>query len=513
MDSGNYKTAINTTIVATALAYLLIPNILFLLGWVQWWFSIPVAGLLVCTCIYVCRHLPAARICIGPHPLPGILLTLLVCFLAVESLGYSGRVPQSSDFLVRNAMYDTLVRCDWPLKSSTGDYFVYYHVFYLPPALISRMLAGGLSHTCILYLWTFTGLLLVAALLSVRFGALKGAFALFIMLTLGYLTDWIRVTYSALDQLNIVSKNDIAHFLSIFPTPYTDALASNWRAVAIDSPHHGIPLLLFLVLVATNRLSPKHVFFCSTLVILASPYGAMGVFVYLIIRYHTFIRNNIVSLFKGISWSGILLLIPAAAFFSITDGKISIYPIFSNHTVSYTNWIFFYLVCVALTLGPACYFVSKRYRKTSAFLVFTLASLTLPFIYNPSSSNTYNTVLKLCAVTSFCQAWVYLPAFFKTTGKKKLLFLLFLTTASSYAILHTVKQVYFFSSDPKKQRLNCQSGWQGHMNHQDHRYYKNFFTSANIPFILYQNEGESAQHVLSPFSTGRRGSELPEGNE
>lgn len=506
MNLNNHKSAINATIVAASLAYLLFPNLLFLLGWVQWWYSLPVAALLIGAGIYICWHLPCTRICIGSHPVLGLLLILLVCFLAVESLGYSGRVPQSSDFLVRNPMYDTLVQCDWPLKSSTGDYFVYYHIFYLPPALISRILEEIASPTTILYLWTFVGLLLVAALVALRFGALKGALALSIILAQGYLTDWIRVLYSATEQLRIIDPNTISHLRSYLPLAYTDAMASNWRAAAIDSPHHAIPLLLLLVLVATARISPKHIFFTSSLVVLASPYGAIGIIIFLIIKYQYFIRQNMVTLIKGISWIGVLLLIPAAAFFSSTDGRIAIHSLFATSYSDSTRWLFLYFTCIALTLGPAFYFIDRRYRKTAPFIFFAGAIITLQFITNPTSSNHYNTVLKLFAVVSFCQAWLYIPAFFRATGKKKVLCGLFFLAASCYAILHSGKQVYFFSTDPVEQRKNSQLGWNGHMNHPDQHYYRNFFTNAQIPFILYQDEGESSRHLLAPFATGIKAS-------
>lgn len=504
------KTFLQRVIVITSLAYLLIPNILFLLGWVQWWYSIPVALLLTGACIYVCTRLPRARVKVGSYPLLGILFALLICFFTVESLGYSGRVPQSGDFIARNAIYDTIVRCDWPLKSNTGDYFVYYHVFYLPAAIISRMLEGILSSVSVVYIWTLLGLVLIAGLYAMRFGPLKGSFGFLITLLLGYLPEWLRITYTALNQLHLFGEKEFLNLISFLPYGFAESLASNWRAVGIDSPHHGIPVLLFLSLVATNCISPLHVFLCAALIVPASPYASIAVLLYLFIRYHQYLRKHILSYIRGVSWVGVLLLIPVAAFFLTTDGNIAIRPVFAHGVWQGLCALLFFALCVLLVIGPAFYFVDKRYRRTAAFIFLVATTPLIPFIYNSDDLNAYNIVLKFSVVTSFCQAWVYFPAFFRFSRQKKVLFIFFFTAASAYAVLHSVKQLYFFATDPLEQRKNCQLAWDGHLNHQYHKYYKNFFTGNPIPFILYQNEGESSRHVLAPFATGKSASEIPD---
>lgn len=110
MEQTRNKTDIAFTVsgrlaVSCAVAYMTLPTILFLLGWVRPLFSVPAA-------IYLC-----------------VLALSLLWLLAG---GMTGITSQHADFVVRNPIYETLIRCDWPLVDAGGRPFIYYLAFWLP---------------------------------------------------------------------------------------------------------------------------------------------------------------------------------------------------------------------------------------------------------------------------------------------------------------------------------------------------------------------------------------------
>ena len=103
-------------------------------------------------------------------------ISLILLLLLTEFIGFHGHVQQSSDFIVRNPIYSTLIREDWPIYSRTGDYFVYYHAFWLPPALLCRWMHLQQHADTVLFCWTYLGLALTALTFFLR---LKGKILLF----------------------------------------------------------------------------------------------------------------------------------------------------------------------------------------------------------------------------------------------------------------------------------------------------------------------------------------------
>jgi predicted secreted protein len=89
----------------------------------------------------------------------GLVVLALLCLGWVESIGLNGHVIQHHDFIVRNAIYETLVREPWPIAGAGGSYFSYYLAFWLVPAGLSKLLPG-VGAELWLYGWAYVGVLL-----------------------------------------------------------------------------------------------------------------------------------------------------------------------------------------------------------------------------------------------------------------------------------------------------------------------------------------------------------------
>ena len=115
---------IGNFIVAGGALYLLLPNLLFLAGWVQWYWAIPIMVALVIAFIRLCRHIHTSPWAWQKSDVIVLPLLVLGAAFCTASLGLHGHVPQQWDFTVRNPIYETLVRCDWPLYNAEGGYFI-----------------------------------------------------------------------------------------------------------------------------------------------------------------------------------------------------------------------------------------------------------------------------------------------------------------------------------------------------------------------------------------------------
>ncbi|MEI3557915.1 MAG: hypothetical protein V8Q21_01930 [Akkermansia muciniphila] len=125
-------------LASCAVAYMALPTILFLLGWVRPLFSVPAAMAVAAASVLLCMKLPLPALHFTRRQLAVYLCALLLSLLWLLAGGITGVALQHADFVVRNPIYETLIRCDWPLAEADGRHFIYYLAFWLPPALICK---------------------------------------------------------------------------------------------------------------------------------------------------------------------------------------------------------------------------------------------------------------------------------------------------------------------------------------------------------------------------------------
>ena len=109
-----------------SLLYLIVPNLLFLAGWVQPVLAGVVAVLLLVAGWQVWSGTGTESRAWSRGDVAGLMVLALLCLGWTESIGLNGHVIQHHDFIVRNAIYDTLVREPWPIAGAGGSYFSYW---------------------------------------------------------------------------------------------------------------------------------------------------------------------------------------------------------------------------------------------------------------------------------------------------------------------------------------------------------------------------------------------------
>jgi len=166
-------------ITLAAYIYLVLPFVIFCLGWIRIPLNLLSAILICFISFQILRQIFKAStnepgIQLRSFIFPVILLGIWVLFS-----GIGGFTFQNSDFNARNAIFRDLINEPWPViysPSQSNHIFpghsqimlVYYFGYWLPAALIGK-LAGWGGANAFLYFWSWLGTILVVMLLAKKF--------------------------------------------------------------------------------------------------------------------------------------------------------------------------------------------------------------------------------------------------------------------------------------------------------------------------------------------------------
>lgn len=164
-----------------ALAYLGLPVLIFVCGFLRWQLALPACAALLFGFYRAHRDNFESRfektLTVGGYQLAALIgVILLWTYLG----GLNGLFFQSDDWPWRNAIYHDLIDNDWPVVyPEKGSALVYYIGFWLPPALAAKIV-GWVSGSAVwawraargaLWLWSSLGLTLISLLLMLFAGA------------------------------------------------------------------------------------------------------------------------------------------------------------------------------------------------------------------------------------------------------------------------------------------------------------------------------------------------------
>ena len=147
--------------------YIGLPIVIFILGWVRWYISIP-ATLLIGLCFFFSvRKADTSLPSVAQGDRKKIIFAILIILGWVFSSGIGGFVFQNSDHWCRNEIYRALVEESWPVQhivpTETGNsmrFLSYYIGFWMPAALFGKVFGLGAGYV-FQYLWASLGVFLV----------------------------------------------------------------------------------------------------------------------------------------------------------------------------------------------------------------------------------------------------------------------------------------------------------------------------------------------------------------
>ncbi len=488
-------------IILLGILYLLLPNIIWLLGWVRWYFALPVAFLLMAGCVRIYINIRCKSLIINRTIVWNLIFILFSAFICTESLGLHGHTLQGWDFTHRNPIYETLVRCDWPLYTQNGDYFIYYSAYWLFPALLSKLTINYISFLDILWVWNFLSIVLAFLLFLIRFKEKTWLFVL-LVLSLGSINDCFNFFFILMSHLTSYF-NMVAFYVE---GSKFFCYVSNWTALCANTPHLVLPILILLSLFYSRCIPFQFWPYISALTVFWSPLTAFAVFILLVVNVLFKInKNNIIAFFMNNSlYSAIILLILVALYFMNAHAQ-SVHLVFQDS--NYYNGLIQNCIIriskaifnVLIILIPLLIFL-RRYKRTAVFQTIYIISICTPLIW---IGRNFNELIFKSSIVLFILLAILFTFEFKHITKCKryaiIAFLFLSTFACQWDIIARVLQHY--SWDKKVMNCNYRDDWQGHLNHADDFYYKHFFGKQPLSFIFYDKQGESAQHIFKLFET------------
>lgn len=148
--------------------YLALPTLIFIVGWLKWYWALLFGMLTAFACVKgFTVSIQDKSLLIEKPDIRILTKALLLIVLWVYLSGVGGWCLQNSDHGVRNAIFRALVEYDWPVISHNGNRgLIYYIGFWLPAACVGKIfgLEAGYAAQII---WAVAGIFIVYYLICV----------------------------------------------------------------------------------------------------------------------------------------------------------------------------------------------------------------------------------------------------------------------------------------------------------------------------------------------------------
>jgi hypothetical protein len=165
-QAGLRQEQLGPILVRSSLAYLAIPYAIFCVGWLRWYWSLPIIALIVVSLLEY-DHLTQRHATVptsSPEPSPlltwhHLIFLLLLALMWVSLSGAGGVGYQRGDWVKHESILQDLIEKRWPV---VYDFYaapvplVYALAYYLPSALIGKLGGWSLAQLA-LFVWTFLG--------------------------------------------------------------------------------------------------------------------------------------------------------------------------------------------------------------------------------------------------------------------------------------------------------------------------------------------------------------------
>lgn len=458
-------------LAGACLLYLLLPNVLFLAGWVQPWLAWPLIVLLSFGCFHLWRRLGDVRPVHRGGRRWQLPAALLAGALAVYMIGFNGDFLQAGDFIVRNAIYDSLIREDWPLHSVRGEYFVYYHAFWLPPAFVAKFSGGVVAPWLILALWVYVGIVLFILALYRRAGRrLPGL----LLLLLG-----VACIQEVLGRADVIARylpvqGAVDAYYSVVPVPMR--YPAVWLQL-VNTFNHCIPVLLLLACGFGRVFRGTSLLLASALVVACTPLGAAALLVYLGFLLLPHLRSNplnvLVPLVKSpLLYAELALLFLLGLYFG-SGGGTGCVPAWRGDTFAGhpQELAIAYILGTLFTLLPLVFV--WRFRHTSAFRTAVLVTVLFPLVWVGVDLNELQ-LKGILIVFFFVPVLLYAAWPYARRGKRCAMVPM-LVAAAYIPFLDIQHRLREYGTSAQQHERNIQGEWQGHLNHPEHYWYFRFW--------------------------------------
>ena len=166
----------NQTLNSLIYLYIGLPVLIFIIGWIKWWISIPVSLIILYSLYTAVRKNNTAALKLQKSDRKTLIATLVLICIWVVFSGIGGFLHQNSDHAYRNTIYKLLVNENWPVQrevlteaGTQTRVLSYYIGFWLPSAIFGKIF-GLTAGFVFQFFWAILGLSLIYLKLSQRLG-------------------------------------------------------------------------------------------------------------------------------------------------------------------------------------------------------------------------------------------------------------------------------------------------------------------------------------------------------
>lgn len=433
------KSSLNNMQLTATYIYLVLPVVVFLLGWCHWYIGIPGSIIIILSirnCLRQFIDISENSIVLKRDDIYKILSALMIIAVWVGLSGIGGYAWQNDDHRWRNAIFDILIQNEWPCQKSfvidgiqQSRSLVYYIGFWMPSAVVGKLL-GLTAGYAAQYLWAFLGI---------------GLVYIWICIWQKKIIIWpliILIFFSGLDVLGtlLYSTDSLAiwgmEHLERWPIGYQYSSNTTQLFWVFNQ---AIPIWLATIFIF-HLEKPQNIIFTWSLTMLTSTLPFVGiapiVFYFLLKRNRQMFSSCNVAkkIRKCITWqnvigSGTVGVISATYLMSNDVTTQSISKIVSKLAVFFPL-VFWGSIVISVILGIGIYFIVckrsivKKYRPL--MLIFLSAILCLFGLYCLSTiGNSHNHLYRLIflIIFIFLEAGIYLIILYRNSKDRPLFFI------------------------------------------------------------------------------------------
>lgn len=370
-------------------SYLLLPNLIFLIGWLQWYWSLPSVALLLWATFNFTfqqdRKVDGFTLSFKDLFVIGLIALFITWFA-----GVGGFTSQLIDYEKHNAVFHDLMVNNWPVIYTDHQYIQapvfldYYLAWYLPPTLLAKLTIPALVGIYA-YIWTALGLFLALCwftflcksvkwwifVLFFFLADLESAYTLFrFFIKSVFIGVWnLEMLWAELKFTDIIFNNFTPNYAS-YLTQF------EWAPQHTIVAMLGASMFLYFFLHEQNS---KHLLLVGSLLLLWSPFVAVGLLPLIgLVMY-----NNPKKLFsfENMLAGGSLFLIIAAYYHAHFPQQFRwIWQVY-DHSVGLYKIPLFITVKFGMLMLLVYPLIKHRAKYKQLFLLLVVVLTFCPFVY------------------------------------------------------------------------------------------------------------------------------------
>ncbi len=286
------------------IAYLLLPHLVFILGWINLAVALPATAVLLFLSWRIITTTQSDTAITETLTLSKVQVRYLlaVCVALVAFAGIGELLWQRDDFFKHNLIFSDLLRNNWPVtytQNGQTNMLTYYLGWYMVPAAVGK-LGGAWATAFTSFLWTVAGLFLLflwlkallktnRVLLWVVFLGISGFEFLWVA---GHYLYYIIQYFPQYGLLTLL-KGTFTYTRSELITPAFNQNIPSFFVGFLSAPQHVLPGFLAsaaIVYAIINKLSFRYTAIIGALTVFWSPLVCIGLLAFVV--YHLYIDRK-----------------------------------------------------------------------------------------------------------------------------------------------------------------------------------------------------------------------------